>query len=113
MLELTMLVNSLSNGYPHESQGALRSLGPLVLPTGEAFAILRHHVYNHNGVVHGVVVLETIHRHVYNNIPPWQQHPESISGFGVEDHPVLPGSSEREDYFCDRLRIVPYPHVSV
>ena len=41
---------------PHESQGATCGLGPLVLPTGETFVILCHHVDYHDGVAHGVII---------------------------------------------------------
>ena len=57
MLELTMLEKSRSDKYPHESQGATRSLAPLVLPTSEAFTIICHRVDEHDGVVHSVVVI--------------------------------------------------------
>ena len=55
---------------PHESQGASRSLGPLVLPTGETFAILRHRVEENYGTVHAVMIVEAVCRHIEDNLPP-------------------------------------------
>ena len=97
----------------HESQGALRGLSPLVLSTGETFAILCHHVDEHNGAVHGVMIIEAIRKHVEDDPPTRQQHSEAISGFTVKNDPVLPGGTGQGEYVCDRLWIVPYPPVSV